>query len=161
VAKPKIENIYVHTGGLGGQASVHWTIGDRKFHVWMRGKDDQPEDTVHSNPVTRKENSRRDEHRGLDRTCKTQSDIWTEVWQFVQANQLIAKCRDADRAKRAFETREREIKLAIGALDQEALEEWRAGKFNSSLPACAKLNKRRYLELQLRQLAKAAEPEAA
>lgn len=127
-AKPKIENIYVHTGGVGGQASVHWTIGDRRFHVWMRqGFDHQPEDVVHSNPVTPKEKSLRDEHRSLDRTCKAQTEIWTEVWAFVREHDLIAKCRKADRQKRDLDKRTHNLEIAIARIEQEALSAFRRG----------------------------------
>lgn len=151
--KLKIENVYVHTGGLGGQASVHWTIGDRRFHVWLRGHDDQPEDTVHSNPITPKEDRRRDEHRSLDRTCKAQTEIWTDVWAAVTTGDMIAKCRRADREKRDLDRRKRNLEAAITLLDHEALEEWKSGKFNNdALHACAMLNRRRGLEMQLSAL---------
>jgi len=126
--QPKIENIFVHTGGIGGQASVHWTIGDRRFHVWMRPNDTTPEDIVHSNPVTRDPNARRDEHRSLDRTCKAQSEIWAEVWAAVERDDLIAKCRNADVEKRDLQRRYTEIRCAIGNLEQEAIEAFRRGE---------------------------------
>lgn len=137
-AKLGIENIYVHTGGLGGQASVHWTIGARRFHVWMRENDRKPEDVVHSNPVTPTPNSRRDEHRSLDRTCKAQAAIWSEVWSIVERDDLIAKCRIQDKAHRARELRLREVGNALAEINASVIEAWRSGTFSAS-PLAAEL----------------------
>lgn len=134
-SKLGIEKIYIHTGGLGGQASVHWTIGDRKFHVWMRPNDRTPEDVVHSNPVTPTPNARRDEHRSLDRTCKAQTTIWSAVWTIVERDDLIAKCRLADRQKRDLEQRRAALTARRHELEQAVIQAWRAGQLADSFNA--------------------------
>lgn len=131
----KIEKIYVHTGGLGGQASVHWTIGARRFHVWMRPNDHTAEEVVHSNPVTPTPNARRDEHRSLDRTCKAQTAIWAEVWAIVERDDLIAKQRQADRQKRAREHRIAALKARRYELEAAVIDAWRAGQLSDSFNA--------------------------
>lgn len=125
-AKSKIEDIHVHTGGNGGQPTIHWTIGDRRFHVWL-DRHGQPEDVVHSNPVVRNKDARRDEHRALDRTSKAQSAIWDQVWAVVQRDNLIDKCRLADIDKRDLQRRYRDIRETIAAIEQEVLGAFRRG----------------------------------
>lgn len=132
---PAMENIFVHTGGLGGQASVHWTIGPRRFHVWMRTNDRTPEDVVHSNPVTPTPNARRDEHRSLDRTCKTQTAIWADVWAIVERDGLIAKRRHADRQQRDREQRRTALTARRHELEQAVINAWRAGQLGDSTNA--------------------------
>ncbi|EJN11800.1 hypothetical protein PMI42_04813 [Bradyrhizobium sp. YR681] len=125
-AKPKIEDIHVHTGGIGGQPTIHWTIGDRRFHVWL-DRHGQPEDVIHSNPVTAKKDTRRDEHRALDRTSKAQSAIWDQIWAVVQRDNLIDKCRLADIAQRAAQRRYQETRETIASIEQEVLSAFRRG----------------------------------
>lgn len=124
-AKPKIEDVHVHTGGIGGQPTIHWTIGDRKFHVWL-DRHGQPENVVHSNPAPNKD-ARRDEHRALDRSTKIQSAIWDQVWAVVQRGGLIEKCRTADVEKRNLQRRYHEIRETIASIEQEVLGAFRRG----------------------------------
>ncbi|MGY3366128.1 hypothetical protein ACVWZL_003253 [Bradyrhizobium sp. GM2.4] len=126
-AKPTIENILVHTGGIGGQPTIHWTIGDRKYHVWL-DRHGQPEDVVHSNPVVPNKDARRDEHRSLDRTSKAQTAIWDQVWAVVQRDSLIEKCRAADVETRSLQRQYHEIRETIASIEKEVLDLFRRGE---------------------------------
>ncbi|MCK1536832.1 MULTISPECIES: hypothetical protein [unclassified Bradyrhizobium] len=128
-AKPKIEDIHVQTGGgVGGQPTIHWNIGDRRFHVWL-DRHGQPEDVVHSNAVVPNKAARRDEHRSLDRASKVQSAIWDQVWAVVQRDGLIEKCRAADIEKRDLQRRYQELRTTIASIEQEVLDAFRRGEF--------------------------------
>lgn len=126
-ASPKIEDIHVHTGGTGGQPTIHWTIGDRRFHVWL-DRHGQPEDVVHSNPVVPNKDARRDEHRSLDRSSKAQTVIWDQVWAVVERDGLIEKCRAADVEKRDLQRRYEQLRAAIAAMEHEVLDIFRRGE---------------------------------
>src|SRR5438874_567788 len=118
-AKPEIEDIHVQTGGgVSGQPTIHWTIGDRRFHIWL-DRHGQPEDVVHSNAVVRNKAARGDEHRSLDRTSKVQSAIWDQVWAVVQRDGLIEKCRAADIEKHNVQRRYHEIRETLASIEQE------------------------------------------
>jgi hypothetical protein len=125
MAKTNIANVTVEADGF--RPAVLWTIGDRKFHVWLE-LDGVPEDIVHSNPVTPTPGARRDEHRALDRTNKAQSEVWAEVWAIVARDDLLAKARADHAAEIARKQRCTALRQERYDIEQELLSLWRTGR---------------------------------
>jgi hypothetical protein len=128
---PKIENVTVEADGY--RPAVLWTIGDRKFHVWLE-LDGVPEDIVHSNPITPAPGQRRDEHRALDRTNKTQTEIWAEVWAVVERDNLLAQARADHAADIARKQRRTALRQQMYEIEQGVLKDWRAGLITINAP---------------------------
>lgn len=153
MAKPKIEHVHVDVGSSG--VTVHWTIGDRKFHVWLSEAGDGlvPEDIVHSNPVTRDPNARRDEYRKLDRASKAQAVIWELVSARVRCNDMIAKAWQERADKLAVIGRRNQLRQRMREIEQEALAAWKRESFAASAIASSMLDDYRYREAELAALA--------
>lgn len=130
MAKHKIENVRAEADSY--RPAILWTIGDRRFHVWLEKAYGQPEDVVHSNPITPTK-TRLNTHRALDRTSKTQSEIWAEVWAIVERDDLLTKAHAAEHAKRHRAKRREQLKLQMNEIEQRVLADFRRGLF----AACA------------------------
>lgn len=137
MTKPKIENVRVEADDF--RPAVLWTIGDRRFHVWLAAGD-IPEDVVHSNPITPK-NTRRDEHRSLDRTNKTQAAIWAEVWEAVERGNLLAQARADHAATLAQARRRTALRHEVSEIERFVIDQFRAGQYSE---AVARELKKRY-----------------
>lgn len=127
MAKPKIENVRAEADSH--RPAILWTIGDRRFHVWLGKPYGDPEDVVHSNPVA-PANPRRNEHRALDRTNKKQSEIWAEVWAIVERDDLLTQAHAAEHAKRHRSKRREQLKLQMSEIERFVIAQFRAGLFS-------------------------------
>lgn len=131
MAKPKIENVRAEADDSERQC-VLWESGARRFHVWIWNG--EPNDVIHSNPITPGPDPRRDEHRGLDRTNKTQSAVWAEVWAIVERDNLIAKAIQAHADTIARQRRCSHLKQKMHEIEQDVLKDWRAGMITINAP---------------------------
>lgn len=113
----KIPDFIVDATGPFSGPSVSWAAGDRRYHFWI-DRYGEPDDVLHSNPIERNPNAKRDEHRSLNMTAKKWAPLIAAIMEKVRAENLIEKAEqaakdkeEADRKQRIADREERLLKV--------------------------------------------------
>lgn len=103
--------------------AVGWTDGTRRYHIWLKHDGTPRSDVLHSNPIERNKNSRRDEHRALSITAKRWAPLVAAILEKVKSEGMIEKTlAEAEANQQALKAK----------LTQEANEE-RLSKLDAAL----------------------------
>lgn len=95
------------------RASLNWSDGERRYHIWLNNDGTPQDDVIHSNPVVRDTHARRDEHRALSQSAKKWSPLVSAMLAAVVSGDMISKARatEADRQRLEDEKRADDIQL--------------------------------------------------
>jgi hypothetical protein len=110
-----LPDFIVETYGHTSNPAVSWTQGDRRYHFWL-DRDGVPHGAMHSNPVVRNPNARRDEHRALNLRAKKWAPLIAAIMAKVRAENLVAKAHAAEAAQVALADQKRAAENATRML---------------------------------------------
>src|SRR5258708_37754486 len=119
-----IRNIRAEHDGYRG--SIHWEIGDDRFHVWCDTATGEPEDTIYKNSLAKFGMPGSYSTRRLTREgSKVAAKMFAEVWAVAQRDDLMAKAKAAHEAATLKQWHEQELQRSRHDLEQEALTAFR------------------------------------
>jgi hypothetical protein len=105
---------------LHNSASVHWSTGDRRFHIWITDAGELRDEILHSNPLVH--DPKVHGHRALDATSKKWSPLVGAILAKIKADDLVSKARAAahEKAQRQADERQRQANEKALAVLAEA-----------------------------------------
>lgn len=116
----KIEHITVVHDGY--TPSVSWVIGADRYHVWVRGKANEADDTIYKNSTVKHGEPGYYHTRQLSRsTSKVSAAMFAEVWATVERDDLLAKAKLAKDEKHAREAQLTALKGRLYEIEQTVL----------------------------------------